>query len=160
MSRWHRRDTAARGAMTAMGPWFTRLVIVVFLITVHAAVPSLAIAMVAGAGAACVAIFLHKGRYLPRFVMDILDRLSNKTSLQQLPTYVFNSTPNGNPGQGAIWMAGGGLAVDAATNFYVWESEDAARAFFNPELTERVTALYGVAPGIRYVRIAELVDNS
>jgi hypothetical protein len=48
----------------------------------------------------------------------------------------------------------------AATNFYVWESEDAARAFFTPELTERVTGLYGVAPSIRYVQIAELVDNS
>jgi hypothetical protein len=47
-----------------------------------------------------------------------------------------------------------------ATNFYVWESEDAARAFFTPELTERVTGLYGVAPSIRYVQIAELVDNS
>jgi ATP-dependent Clp protease ATP-binding subunit ClpA len=68
--------------MTAMGPWFTRLVIVVFLITVHAAVPSLAVAMVAGAGAACVAIFLHKGRYLPRFVMDILDRLTNRNALE------------------------------------------------------------------------------
>jgi heme-degrading monooxygenase HmoA len=50
--------------------------------------------------------------------------------------------------------------ADTATNFYVWESEDAARAFFTPELTERVTGLYGVAPSIRYVQIAELVDNS
>jgi heme-degrading monooxygenase HmoA len=48
----------------------------------------------------------------------------------------------------------------SATNFYVWESEDAARAFFTPELRERVTGLYGVAPSIRYVQIAELVDNS
>jgi heme-degrading monooxygenase HmoA len=49
---------------------------------------------------------------------------------------------------------------NAATNFYVWESEEAAHAFFTPELTERVTGLYGVAPSIRYVQIAELVDNS
>jgi heme-degrading monooxygenase HmoA len=49
---------------------------------------------------------------------------------------------------------------DTATNFYVWESEEAARAFFTPELTQRVTGLYGVAPTIRYVQIAELVDNS
>jgi hypothetical protein len=47
-----------------------------------------------------------------------------------------------------------------ATNFYVWESEEAARAFFTPGLTERVTALYGVAPVIRYVQIAEFVDNT
>ncbi len=30
-----------------------------------------------------------------------------------------------------------------ATNFYVWDSEDAARAFFTDELLERVTGLYG-----------------
>lgn len=46
-----------------------------------------------------------------------------------------------------------------ATNVYVWESEDAARAFFSPELTELVTNLYGVAPEIRFVEIAALVDN-
>ena len=47
----------------------------------------------------------------------------------------------------------------AATNFYVWESEEAARAFFSPELTERVTGLYGVPPEIRFVEIAALVEN-
>jgi heme-degrading monooxygenase HmoA len=56
------------------------------------------------------------------------------------------------------------FTVDAehgeATNFYVWESEEAARAFFTPALRERVTGLYGVAPEIRYVQIAELVENA
>jgi hypothetical protein len=33
-----------------------------------------------------------------------------------------------------------------ATNFYVWDSEEAARAFFNDAMRERVKALYGVAP--------------
>jgi hypothetical protein len=46
-----------------------------------------------------------------------------------------------------------------ATNVYVWESEEAARAFYSPELRERVTGLYGVAPEIRFVEIAALVDN-
>jgi heme-degrading monooxygenase HmoA len=46
-----------------------------------------------------------------------------------------------------------------ATNVYVWESEDAARAFFTPELTELVTGLYGVAPDIRFVEIPALVEN-
>ena len=46
-----------------------------------------------------------------------------------------------------------------AANVYVWESPEAARAFFSPELTERVTGLYGVAPEIRFVEIAALVDN-
>jgi len=46
-----------------------------------------------------------------------------------------------------------------ATNVYVWESEDAARAFFTPELAERVTGLYGARPEIRFVEVAALVDN-
>ena len=47
-----------------------------------------------------------------------------------------------------------------ATNFYVWDSEDAARAFFNDELVARVTSLYGARPTVDYVEIAALVDNA
>jgi hypothetical protein len=47
-----------------------------------------------------------------------------------------------------------------ATNFYVWESKDAADRFFSEELRERVTGLYGVAPRIDFVEIAQIVDNS
>ena len=46
-----------------------------------------------------------------------------------------------------------------ATNFYVWESEDAAKAFFTDELVERVTGLYGVRPSVEFVQIASLVEN-
>jgi heme-degrading monooxygenase HmoA len=47
-----------------------------------------------------------------------------------------------------------------AMNFYVWDSADAARSFFSPELRERVTGLYGVEPTIDFVEIAQMVDNS
>ncbi len=47
-----------------------------------------------------------------------------------------------------------------AVNFYVWDSEDAARAFFTDELLERVTGLYGVRPSIELVQIAALVENA
>ncbi len=47
-----------------------------------------------------------------------------------------------------------------AINFYVWESKEAAVEFFSDELRDRVTDLYGVAPSIEFVEIAELVDNS
>ena len=47
-----------------------------------------------------------------------------------------------------------------ARNFYVWESQDAAKGFFTDELKERVTGLYGVAPEIEFVEIAQIVDNS
>ena len=47
-----------------------------------------------------------------------------------------------------------------ATNFYVWESKEAAVGFFSDELRERVTDLYGVRPTIEFVEIAQIVDNS
>ncbi len=46
-----------------------------------------------------------------------------------------------------------------ATNVYLWDSEEAARGFFSDELLERITGLYGVRPTIRFVEVAELVDN-
>ena len=46
-----------------------------------------------------------------------------------------------------------------ATNFYVWESEEAAKAFFSDERLEGVTRLYGVRPSIEFVQIATLVEN-
>jgi len=47
-----------------------------------------------------------------------------------------------------------------ATNVYIWDSEDAARAFFTDALLQRITNLYGVRPGIEFVQIAELVENA
>lgn len=47
-----------------------------------------------------------------------------------------------------------------AANFYVWDSEDAARAFFTDQLLERVTGLYGVRPSVEFVEIATLVENA
>lgn len=47
-----------------------------------------------------------------------------------------------------------------AVNFYVWDSVEAAEGFFTDEVRELVTGLYGAAPSIEFVEIAELVDNS
>ena len=47
-----------------------------------------------------------------------------------------------------------------ATNFYVWDSEEAARAFFSDALLERVTGLYGVRPRVEFVQIAAIVENA
>ena len=47
-----------------------------------------------------------------------------------------------------------------ATNVYLWESEEAARGFFNDELIDQVTRLYGVRPTLSFVEVAELVDNA
>jgi hypothetical protein len=47
-----------------------------------------------------------------------------------------------------------------ATNFYVWDSADAAKAFFSDELVERITGLYGARPSVEFVQIATLVENT
>jgi len=47
----------------------------------------------------------------------------------------------------------------SATNVYVWESEDAAKAFFTDQLIERVTGLYGVRPTVEFAELAALVEN-
>lgn len=47
-----------------------------------------------------------------------------------------------------------------ATNFYLWDSEDAAKAFFSEQMLERVTGLYGVRPVVEFVQVAAFVDNS
>ena len=47
-----------------------------------------------------------------------------------------------------------------ATNFYVWDTKDAAESFFSQELRERVSGLYGVPPSIDFVEITQMVDNS
>jgi heme-degrading monooxygenase HmoA len=49
--------------------------------------------------------------------------------------------------------------LNEATNVYVWESEEAARAFFSPEVRDLVVQLYGVEPEIRFVEIGALVEN-
>jgi len=46
-----------------------------------------------------------------------------------------------------------------AVNFYVWDSEEAAEAFFTDELLEQVGGLYGVRPSIEFAQIAALVEN-
>jgi hypothetical protein len=41
----------------------------------------------------------------------------------------------------------------------VWDSEDAAKAFFTEEILQRVTDIYGVRPTVEFVQIAALVEN-
>jgi len=56
------------------------------------------------------------------------------------------------------------FSVDSAQreafNFYVWETESAAKGFFTSQLVEMVTGLYGVRPSLQFVEIATLVDNA
>jgi hypothetical protein len=43
---------------------------------------------------------------------------------------------------------------------HVVGGDEAALEFFSDELRQRVTDLYGVAPTVEYVEIAQIVDNS
>ena len=47
-----------------------------------------------------------------------------------------------------------------ATNFCIWNSDEAAKAFFTDALLERVTELYGVRPAIEFVQVATVVENA
>jgi hypothetical protein len=46
-----------------------------------------------------------------------------------------------------------------ASNFYVWDSKEAADAFFTAALLERIAALYRVRPTVDFVQILALVEN-
>ena len=47
-----------------------------------------------------------------------------------------------------------------AVNFYVWDSDEAAKAFFTDQVLEMVAGLYGVRPSVEFVQIATLVENT
>jgi ATP-dependent Clp protease ATP-binding subunit ClpA len=63
------------------GPWYARLATVIFVLTVDRVVPSLAIVLVAGAGICAIAVFTYRNELLPRPLMDVLNRLTNKDAL-------------------------------------------------------------------------------
>jgi hypothetical protein len=46
-----------------------------------------------------------------------------------------------------------------AVNFYVWETEQAARGFFSEATLAWVTGVYGVRPTLGFVAIAARVEN-
>jgi heme-degrading monooxygenase HmoA len=45
------------------------------------------------------------------------------------------------------------------TNTYVWDSEEAARAFFTPEMGALVVELYGAEPQVQFAEVSALIDN-
>jgi hypothetical protein len=47
-----------------------------------------------------------------------------------------------------------------ARNFYLWDDEEKARAFFSDEIIGVVTGIYGVAPKIEYLDVLEFVENA
>jgi ATP-dependent Clp protease ATP-binding subunit ClpA len=64
-------------------PWYLRLAAIVLVLTIDRAAPTLAAALVAGAIVGALGLFLYKGDLLPRSIMDVLNRLTNKSAIEQ-----------------------------------------------------------------------------
>jgi ATP-dependent Clp protease ATP-binding subunit ClpA len=65
------------------GPWLTRLAMILITIGIAKASPPLALFLVAAAVVIAIATFIYSGKYLPRYVMDILDKLTNKQKVEE-----------------------------------------------------------------------------
>src|ERR1700730_5267864 len=63
-------------------PWYLRLAAIVFILTIDRAAPALALALVGGAGVGALGLLLYNSDLLPRTIMDVLKRLTNKDALE------------------------------------------------------------------------------
>jgi ATP-dependent Clp protease ATP-binding subunit ClpA len=63
-------------------PWLERLFIILAALALAKTAPTLAVVLLVLATAAVALLFLVKGRFLPEFVMDVLDRLTNRAALE------------------------------------------------------------------------------
>jgi ATP-dependent Clp protease ATP-binding subunit ClpA len=70
--------------MMGLNPWLGRLILLLALITIYQASHQMAFVLVAGSAVIALSILLYRGSYLPRFIMDVLDRLTNKATLEQV----------------------------------------------------------------------------
>ena len=84
---------------------------------------------------------------------DALDRSRASTVAEQAGP-VFEGMP-GLRSKVFMWDE----QAATVTNVYVWESEEAARAFFTPALVQQVIELYGVEPRVQFTEVSALVDN-
>ena len=65
------------------GPWLGRLAMILITIGIANASAALALFLVAAAAVMAMATYLYSGKYLPRFIMDILDKLTNKKQVEE-----------------------------------------------------------------------------
>lgn len=64
-------------------PWFFRFFVIVFILMVAKTSSSLALTLIAVAAAMALCTFLYRTDRLPRFIMDVLDRLTNRGALER-----------------------------------------------------------------------------
>src|ERR1044072_1961962 len=87
-----------------LGPWFTRLMMVMFIFAAASAAPALAFWLVIASAIAAVAVYLHQARYLPAVVLNRLDRLTGRAApedarTRQLVTIDAGELPPGPQGR-------------------------------------------------------------
>src|SRR5262245_21053722 len=68
--------------MTA-SPWVFRFFVILFVLMVAKASPSLALTLIAIAAAMALGVFPSRTDRLPRFIMDVLDRLTDRGALER-----------------------------------------------------------------------------
>lgn len=66
-----------------MSRWFERIFILSVLVGLALKLPLLALVLTVGAAVVALVLFLIAGRYLPEFIMDILDRLTDRQALER-----------------------------------------------------------------------------
>lgn len=66
-----------------VGPWYFRFFLIFLFLIVAKSMPALGWIMLTVAAVIVIAKLLHETKLLPRFVMDILDRLSNKDEIER-----------------------------------------------------------------------------
>ena len=65
------------------GPWFFRFFVIVFVLMVAKQAPALALTLIALAAAMALSVFLYRTDRLPRVIMDVLDRLTDRGTLER-----------------------------------------------------------------------------
>jgi ATP-dependent Clp protease ATP-binding subunit ClpA len=64
-------------------PWAFRFFVILFVLIVAKSAPALALTLIALAAAMASVVFLYRSDRLPRFLMDILDRLTDRAALER-----------------------------------------------------------------------------
>ena len=72
--------------MIAAGTWPFRFFALIFVLTVVKASPPLALAIIASSAMFALGFLLYRNEKFPRFVMDVLDRLTDKPTLERAYT--------------------------------------------------------------------------
>lgn len=69
--------------MTTAGPWAFRFFVVIFVLMIAKASAALALTLIVIAASMALSVFLYRNDRLPRFVMDVLDRLTDRGALER-----------------------------------------------------------------------------